>query len=107
MEQAQPNCVCASPGDTREACRDKQGNKTPCRCACHRAIPSGWADPYWLDGDLWPHTWHRYVCAKDAREPAKSLCGNWGFTRDVDHLPLPEPLDGARVCKTCRKLGRR
>lgn len=29
-------CCCAAPGSTRKGCAVVAGNKTPCRCACHR-----------------------------------------------------------------------
>lgn len=35
-EVKQTCCCCASPGDSPRECSDKAGNKTPCRCDCHR-----------------------------------------------------------------------
>ena len=32
----QTSCCCASPGNSPQVCSDKSGNKTPCRCDCHR-----------------------------------------------------------------------
>lgn len=33
----QTTCCCAAPGGTPKGCAIVQGNKTPCRCHCHRA----------------------------------------------------------------------
>ena len=35
-EVVQVTCCCAA-GATRQGCMMVAGNKTPCRCACHRA----------------------------------------------------------------------
>lgn len=32
-------CCCKAPGATRRECSDAAGNKTPCRCDCHRTKP--------------------------------------------------------------------
>lgn len=104
LELARPYCVCTRNGATREECRVASGNKTSCRCACHREVPSGWADPYHNDDATWPHTWHKYVRPPGAREPRHSLCNKWGFEPDTDHFPLPAPPDGVKVCGLCRTI---
>jgi very-short-patch-repair endonuclease len=35
-EVKQTTCCCASPGSTSKECRKVSGNKTACRCDCHR-----------------------------------------------------------------------
>jgi len=35
-EVKQTQCCCASPGATAKECQIVSGNKTPCRCDCHR-----------------------------------------------------------------------
>lgn len=32
----QTTCCCAAPGETPKGCSVVAGNKTPCRCHCHR-----------------------------------------------------------------------
>jgi len=34
-EVIQTTCCCAAAGKGRRDCMTAQGNKTPCRCACH------------------------------------------------------------------------
>lgn len=35
-EVKQTCCCCKDPGATAEECRIATGNKTPCRCDCHK-----------------------------------------------------------------------
>lgn len=35
-EVKQTTCCCASPGSKAKECASASGNKTPCRCDCHR-----------------------------------------------------------------------
>ena len=35
----QTTCCCAAAGRSRRECSDAAGNKTPCRCYCHRKGP--------------------------------------------------------------------
>lgn len=44
-EVVQTTCCCAEPGSHRRACSDAAGNKTPCRCQCHKGSKApAWAD---------------------------------------------------------------
>ena len=36
-------CCCKAPGALRRVCARAQGNKTPCRCACHSKCFCGYA----------------------------------------------------------------
>jgi hypothetical protein len=38
-EVKQTSCCCAAPGATRKGCSVVAGNKTPCRCYCHKTTP--------------------------------------------------------------------
>jgi hypothetical protein len=38
-EVKQTVCCCANPGATPKECAKTAGNKTPCRCDCHRKKP--------------------------------------------------------------------
>lgn len=39
-EVKQVTCCCAAPGATAKGCAIVSGNKTPCRCDCHRKRPA-------------------------------------------------------------------